>query len=73
MELVFETVELKEICEHRQVAIDKLGEATALELAQKLADLAVVENVAELELLYPHAMGQDGNQARFIEFAVGVG
>jgi hypothetical protein len=51
LELSFRTAELREICERRAVAIDRLGSAAALELGKTLADMEAVETFAELALI----------------------
>jgi hypothetical protein len=52
LELTFNTAELRDICEKRAVATEKLGYAAARELADRLADIEALDNVADLiELL----------------------
>ena len=47
------TVELREICERRGAAIQALGSAVAIELAQRIADIVELKSVAELAALLP--------------------
>jgi hypothetical protein len=53
------------------VAIDTLGEALAIELAQKLADIEAVDSVAELERLYPDGIQQAERHTRSLELTAG--
>lgn len=47
LDLTFQTAELREICEKRDVAVAELGYAAARELADRLADIEAVDTVAE--------------------------
>lgn len=48
LELTFHTAELREICEKREVAAERLGYAAARELADRLADIEALDTVADL-------------------------
>jgi hypothetical protein len=56
LELTFQTAKLREICEKRSVAAAEFGYAAALELAERLADIEALDNVAELALLLGDAI-----------------
>jgi hypothetical protein len=56
LELTFHTAELREICEKRAVAAAELGYAAARELAERLADIEVLDTVDELCLLLGEAI-----------------
>ncbi len=56
MELTFQTAELREICEKRDVAAAKLGYAAARELAERLADIEALDTVADLSALLGEAI-----------------
>ena len=60
MELTFHTAELREICEKRAVAAAELGYAAARELAERLADIEVLDTVADLSLLLGEAICDRG-------------
>jgi hypothetical protein len=51
LELTFLTAELRDVCEKREVAMARIGYAAARELAERLADIQAVDNVAELSQL----------------------
>lgn len=53
VELAFATVALREICESRRRAMNRLGAAVAYELGQRLADIDAAATVAELAELFP--------------------
>jgi hypothetical protein len=53
VELVFATVELRNICENRKRATAAMGPEAARELSQRLADLAAFATVAELADVFP--------------------
>jgi hypothetical protein len=71
VELSFQTAELREICENREVAVEHLGIQAALQLAQFLADILAVETVAELEGLYPDLVFERSTAARLLRFGTG--
>jgi hypothetical protein len=48
LELTFQTAELRELCEKRAAATAELGRDAAGELADRLADIEALDNVAEL-------------------------
>jgi hypothetical protein len=56
LELTFQTAELREICEKRNVAAAKLGYAAARELADRLADAEALDSVEELSQLLGEAV-----------------
>jgi hypothetical protein len=56
LELTFHSAELREICEKRDVATAKLGYAAARELAERLADIEALDNVADLSALLGEAI-----------------
>lgn len=56
LELTFQTAELRDICEKRDVATAKLGYAAARELAEKIADIEALDNVADLSGLLGEAI-----------------
>lgn len=56
MELTFQTAELREICEKRDVAAAELGYAAARELAERLADIDALDTVASLFELFGEAI-----------------
>jgi hypothetical protein len=53
LELSFSTLELRDICERREVAVATLGIPAALELEQRLADIEACNTVADLMSLFP--------------------
>jgi hypothetical protein len=54
LELTFQTAKLREICERRDTATSELGYAAARELSERLADIEVLDSVADLcQLLGP--------------------
>lgn len=52
----FETDELRSICTKRNVALDRLGTATAVELARALSDIVACDTASEFFELNPHAI-----------------
>src|SRR4029079_14083224 len=48
LEITFHTAKLREICEKRDTAASELGYAVARELAERLADVEVIDTVDEL-------------------------
>jgi hypothetical protein len=56
LELTFQTAELREVCEKRDVAAAKLGYAAARELAERLADIEALDTVAGLSELFGEAI-----------------
>jgi hypothetical protein len=56
LELTFQTAELREICEKRDVAVAKLSYAAARELAERLADIEALDTVADLSALLGEAI-----------------
>jgi hypothetical protein len=52
LELTFQTVKLREICERRDTAASELGYAAARELSGRLADIEVLDSVADLCQLF---------------------
>jgi hypothetical protein len=56
LEITFHTADLREICEKRSVAAARLGYAAARELAERLADVDALDNVAELSSLLGDAI-----------------
>jgi hypothetical protein len=56
LELTFQTAELREICEKRDVATAELGYAAARELAEKLSDMEALDTVADLSALLGEAI-----------------
>lgn len=52
MELNFLTVELRDICEDRAVAINKLGPVIGVRLGALLADIEAVDTLCELSALH---------------------
>ena len=66
MELTFQTAELREICEKRDVATLKLGYAAARELADRLADIEAVDTVAELSQLLGGLICEESPTKRFV-------
>jgi hypothetical protein len=59
VDLSFQTKELRDICERRNVAEEKLGVAAALELAQRLADIDA-ETAKDLFSLFPEDITATG-------------
>ena len=51
MEFTFLTARMKEICERRASAVAQLGEAAALDLERRLADIDACENALEFQAL----------------------
>lgn len=51
MELSFETAEVREICEVREVAMTVLGDAAAKALAARLSDVEASRTFSDLQLL----------------------
>ncbi|ODR98050.1 hypothetical protein AUC68_11145 [Methyloceanibacter methanicus] len=48
MEITFLTAEIRDLCEKREAASDKLGYEAARELEERLADIVAVDTVDEL-------------------------
>lgn len=61
MELNFLTVELRDICEDRAVAIQELGPVLGVQLSARLADIEAVDTLDELSAL--HAVDFDEVEA----------
>jgi hypothetical protein len=71
LELTFHTAELREICEKRAVATAKLGYAAARELADRLADVEVLDTVADLCLLLDAAICDRSPTEKFLRLNSG--
>ncbi|MEW8232258.1 MAG: hypothetical protein AB2745_18195 [Candidatus Thiodiazotropha endolucinida] len=56
MELAFETVSLRQLCENESVAVEKLGEEVAVNLKHRLADLRAADNPLELPVGNPKTL-----------------
>jgi hypothetical protein len=66
VELSFQTLELREICEKRETAVASLGSRLAQELERCLADLEAVGTVAEFAQLYPDLLSERSTTARLV-------
>jgi len=71
VELAFASAELRSICESRRKATAVLGLQAALELEQRLADLAALSTVAELDALFPAAVIEHSPAERSIRLEAG--
>ena len=71
MILNFQSEELRDICEKRSVATEVIGPTAALELAQKLADLAACETVSEFCSLNPDVVADISDTEKCIRLASG--
>jgi hypothetical protein len=71
LELTFNTAELRDICEKRAVAAEKLGYAAARELADRLADIEALDTVADLVQLLGQAVRDRGRHAKSFQLEAG--
>jgi hypothetical protein len=71
VELAFASAELRSICESRRKATAVLGLQAALEVEQRLADLAALSTVAELDALFPAAVIEHSPAERSIRLEAG--
>jgi hypothetical protein len=71
LEITFQTAELREICEKRDVATLELGYAAARELADRLADIEAVDTVAELSQLLGELICEESLTERFVRLESG--
>jgi hypothetical protein len=71
VELAFASSELRSICESRRKATAVLGLQAALELEQRLADLAALSTVAELDALFSAAVIEHSPAERSIRLEAG--
>lgn len=61
MELAFDTKELRAICEEPDVALAALGQAMAMTLRDRVADLRAADNLSELPLEAPTEAFEGGS------------
>lgn len=70
MDVAFETLELRELCENYSAAVSKLGPENAAMLRARLADLKAAESVSELHFCAEGQLGQGASQR--MEIAAGL-
>lgn len=69
MELNFLSAELRDICENRAVALEKLGPVIAVQLGVRLADIDAVETLEELAALYPDELSEADGESFMLRLA----
>lgn len=72
MEIDFKDGKLHDLCEKRQVARRKLGEACARKLRSRLADLVAMHAVTDLVAGRPHPLKHDRDGQFALDLAGGV-
>jgi hypothetical protein len=58
LELSFENIELRKICEEEEAAILKYGDTIATQLQNRLSDIFAAETVLDLPVGNPHKIGE---------------
>ena len=71
LELSFSTAEIRDVCELRARAAERLGREAAIELEQRLADAEAVECAGELCALFPDAITERSGDRRSLRLSTG--